>query len=159
MKVYFDLLTETAIRPRASTGEAACLDLFIDRIEMDGRNRATVYYGIRSKIPPFYKGVIVPRSSFTHKGWIMANSPGQIDSDYRGEWMSKFEAIPDGILDQSGGTPILTYPPFPYKIGDRATQVYFSKVVETLITFKQVEIDTERGENGFGSTDHTLEHD
>ena len=141
MKVKIKKLHPEAKIPLKATKEAACADVYATEILKDEiqKYNVTVKLGFSTEIPNGYKGIIVPRSSFTHKGWVMQNSPAQIDSDYRGEWMIKFESLDD-------------YLPFPYKVGDRVAQIFFEKVVD--YEFEEVtEVAvSERGEGGFGST-------
>ena len=141
-------LHKDAVIPKITTIGAACKDVVATEIITDSLNNrfVTVKLGFSTEIPEGYKMCIAPRSSFTQKGWIMQNSPAQIDSDYRGEWMIKFE----GLV-----VPIKTIPSikkFPYKIGDRVAQIWLERVEE--FQFKEVQelSNTERGEGGFGST-------
>lgn len=152
INIQFKKLHEDAELPVQGSVDAACFDLVItdiDHMEMNP-NFVTLRYGFATAIPKGYKAVIIPRSSFTHRGWVMANSPGQIDSDYRGEWISKLEAIPEHWSDYQHQ---LQYPDFPYAIGDRAAQFYVEKIVK--IEFSEVKklYTTKRGAGGFGSTD------
>jgi deoxyuridine 5'-triphosphate nucleotidohydrolase len=130
--------------PQKATEGAVCYDVVASSI-VEGNGKAIVMLGFSTEIPKGFKGCIVPRSSLTHKGWVMANSPGQVDSDYRGEWMVKFEAIPSAYAAM--------YPNFPYKVGDRIAQIYFEEVqpVEFIIALEGLE-ETERDSGGFGST-------
>jgi dUTP pyrophosphatase len=148
MKVKIKLIGDTPI-PKKGSGDAACYDVTAMVVEQKEPNLVKVYLGIHTEIPRGKKGVIVPRSSFTQKGWIMQNSPAQIDSDYRGEWMLKFEAIPTGY-----GEPIeeLLYPNFPYKVGDRVAQIFFENVDDTELEIVSDLAETVRGSGGFGST-------
>ena len=128
------------------------------KVEVEYRTgTAKVYLGFATEIEPGWKGVVVPRSSFTQKGWVMQNSPAQIDSDYRGEWMLKFQAIPASLdtFCNKHEEIELEYPDFPYKPGDRVAQIYFEEVkpVEFTVVFDEEELSsTERGDGGFGST-------
>lgn len=153
--LVFKKLHKNAVIPEYQTAGAACFDLTITEIEYVEENKVIVKYGLASAIPEGFKVVIQPRSSFTHKSWIMANSPAQIDSDYRGEWMSKFEAIPIGVQIWSiDPTPIVTlvYEDFPYKVGERITQGSL-EIVNKLVIQEADELPaSERGEGGFGST-------
>lgn len=151
--IKFKRLHPKAQIPQYQSDGAACVDLVITEIDYIDENKVTVKFGFSAEIPDGYKVVVQPRSSFTHKGWVMQNSPGQIDSDYRGEWMSKFEAIPTGIeLRGLNNHPVLSYDVFPYKVGDRTIQA--SIEVNIHMKFKEVEdlSITLRGEGGFGST-------
>jgi dUTP pyrophosphatase len=128
------------------------VDLVATEIEYLEENKVIVKYGFSTEIPEGYKVFIMPRSSFTHKGWAMQNSPGVVDSDYRGEWMSKFEAIPVGLINGMNTIGPLIYEDFPYKKGDRVAQC--SIEVNIHMAFKEVQdlSETIRGTGGFGST-------
>ena|SRR5688572_17281216 len=145
--IKFKRIHKDAVIPQYQTQGAACVDLVATEVEYTEENKVLVKFGFAGQIPEGYKVFIAPRSSFTHKSWFMANSPGQIDSDYRGEWMAKFEAIPVGVKDD-----ILIYDVFPYKPGDRVVQA--SVEVNIHMAFKEVEDldDSIRGKGGFGHT-------
>lgn len=150
VNILFKKFHPNTVLPTQGTKEAACVDVVATEVILGG-NVVIVKLGFGTDIPKGYKGVIVPRSSFTHKGWVLQNSPAQIDSDYRGEWMLKFEAIPVATTPTPVGSR-LQYTPFPYGKGDRVAQIFFEKVIE--FTFEEVEeLETsERGSGGFGST-------
>lgn len=145
--IKFKKLHDDAVIPKHATPGSACVDLVATDIEYVEENKVVVKYGFATEIPEGYKVFVMPRSSFTHKGWVMQNSPGVIDSDYRGEWMSKFEAIPVGVKDG-----ILLYEDFPYKKGDRVAQC--SIEVNIHMAYKEVQdlSQTIRSTGGFGST-------
>lgn len=95
--------------------------------------------GLAVSVPPGYEAQIRPRSGLAlHRGIGMANSPGTIDSDYRGEI---------GIILVNWGTESFTV-----KRGDRIAQMVFSNVYRAHL----VEVDdldaTCRGQGGFGHT-------
>ena len=152
VKIKIKLL-EGGVMPKKATEDAACYDVFIKDIEYNTENRdkATVYLGFSTEIPKGWKGVIVPRSSQGKTYWSQLNSPGQVDSDYRGEWMIKFTSIPS-VKTKSTFPHFFNSTEFPFKVGDRVAQIYFEEVTD--VEFEQVEQlnDTERGEGGFGST-------
>ena len=163
MKIKIKRLNPDIPIPKKESGGAVCMDVHVSQIITQHNSSVTVLLGFATEIEKGYKGCIVPRSSFTQKGWIMQNSPAQIDSDYRGEWMIKFQAIPhhlsdeliDAIKEDKTFPYIddeLIYPKFPYKVGDRCAQIYFEK--EENCEFEEVlELsNTVRGEGGFGST-------
>lgn len=147
-------LNDKALIPKYMTQGAAAMDLIATEIEYIDENKVTVKFGFASEFSDQYKILLTPRSSFTFKSWIMANSPGIIDSDYRGEWMARFEAVPVGIkIDPV--TNIVTgfiYEDFPYKVGDRVVQAS----IEVNVHMKPKEVEnleeSYRGEGGFGST-------
>lgn len=154
IKIKIKKLYLNTVLPKKSSEHAACYDVVAREIIKKNDNLVTVKLGFATDIPNGYKGVIVPRSSFTHKGWVMQNSPGQVDSDYRGEWMIKYEAIPHTILYKMDmhGKGQLRYPDFPYKVGDRCAQIFFEKVENIYWEETETLNNTVRNNGGFGST-------
>ena len=150
--IKFKRLHKDAVIPVHATPGSACVDLVATEIEYIDEHKVIVKFGFATQIPDGYKVVFQPRSSFTHKSWYMANSPAQIDADYRGEWMAKFEAVPVGIKTNGIFDPTLVYADFPYKVGDRVVQA--SVEVNIHMAFKEVEdlADSIRGAGGFGHT-------
>ena len=131
-KLYLD-----TVLPKKGSKHAACYDVVAREI-IKNDDLVTVKLGFATDIPNGYKGVIVPRSSFTQKGWVMQNSPGQIDSDYRGE----LKVILINLSDTT----------FVIEKGLRIAQMVLCPVIRA--TLKEVETleDTKRGSGGFGST-------
>ena len=117
---------------------AACYDVYAHNIIYED-NKVKVLLGFRTEIPEGYKGIIVPRSNLTKYNWVLNNSFGVIDADYRGEWMAIFTAIGP-------------HTGFPYSIGERVAQIYFEKVEEVALIESDELSETERGTGGFGST-------
>ena len=93
--------------------------------------------GLAVAVPTGYEAQIRPRSGLALKHGIgMVNSPGTIDSDYRGEI---------GIIMINWGTD-----PFTIKRGDRVAQMMIAKVCRaTVIEVNRLD-DSKRGEKGFG---------
>jgi dUTP pyrophosphatase len=101
--------------------------------------RVLIPTGLALAIPHGYEGQVRPRSGLALKhGLTIPNSPGTIDSDYRGELQ---------VILQNLGTE-----PFTFHRGDRIAQLIIAPVMA--VKFEQVPIlpDTERGEGGFGHT-------
>jgi dUTP pyrophosphatase len=95
--------------------------------------------GFSVEIPPGYEAQIRPRSGLAVKHQVgILNSPGTIDSDYRGEVKV--------IITNFGKNS------FAVKRGDRIAQMVISAY--TKITWSEVKTlnDTARGEGGFGHT-------
>ena len=133
-------LIDDGILPKSYT-DSSELDVFIRDIEFDDSKafkRAKCYLGFKTSFNENFRGVLVPRSSLTKADWIMQNSPGTIDADYRGEWIMTLTSL--GTAE------------FPYKVGDRVGQIYFEKKIYTHFRVVQDLDETERGDNGFGST-------
>ena len=102
--------------------------------------RAMIPTGIAVAIPRGYAGFVLPRSGLAARhGVALVNSPGLIDSGYRGEM-----AI---ILINTDKREA-----FHIRRGDRIAQLVIQQVVEAT-TVQVSELDeTKRGEGGFGST-------
>ena len=101
--------------------------------------RHGVATGLALAIPPGFELQVRPRSGLALKhGITVPNSPGTIDSDYRGELLV--------ILINHGDAP------FSVRRGDRIAQLVLAPVVRAS-WLKVDELDeTARGEGGFGST-------
>lgn len=102
--------------------------------------RRLVSTGLAIAIPEGYAGFVQPRSGMALKhGLSMANTPGLIDSHYRGEL--KVIAI---NLDPSE--------PIVIKRGDRIAQLVIQQVpVVSLVEVEELD-ETDRGAGGFGSS-------
>lgn len=126
--------------PSYATEGAAGMDVVSseERILNPG-DRAAVATGLAVAIPEGYEIQIRPRSGLALKhGITVPNTPGTIDSDYRGELKV--------ILINHGHEP--------YKIrrGDRIAQAVLSPVVRASWLEVHELDETTRGEGGFGST-------
>jgi dUTP pyrophosphatase len=141
LKINFKSLNEHAKLPTKGSLDAACFDVYAASVKVERPNKMIVGLGFSTEIPKGYKGIVVPRSSISKTNWVLANSIGIIDADYRGEWMVVFKCLGE-----------MVYEPLPFGVGDRCAQIYFEKIVDA--EFVQVEelSDTERGSGGFGST-------
>ena len=129
--------------PRYAKPGDAGLDLFAVSME---RTKNYIEYdtGIALEIPDGYVGIIFPRSSNSKKDLILANSAGVIDSGYRGTIKLRYKY-------NTHARKVVTYNQ--YNIGDAIGQIIILPYPK--ISF--VEVDelepSERGEDGFGSTD------
>ena len=76
-----------AILPQRAYADDAGLDLAAcERVVLGPGERATVGTGLAVAIPPGYAGYVQPRSGLaSNHGISMVNSPGLVDSGYRGE--------------------------------------------------------------------------
>ena len=99
--------------------------------------------GVKMKIPYGTVGDLSMRSSKGDKGLILTNSPGRIDSDYRGEIMGTIYNCSDEEITIEAGESIFQIVFTPIRIG------YVTAVPE----FSQDHFTNERGEGGYGSTD------
>lgn len=106
---------------------------------LDPMHRAIVPTGIRVEIPAGFEMQIRPRSGLAVKqGITLPNTPGTIDSDYRG---------PLGVALVNLGTE-----PYTIRHGDRIAQMVVAPVVQAAFAVVDSLSDTDRGEGGFGST-------
>lgn len=138
--VQFRSLTETAIVPKRATKEAAGFDLHADGPALIAPHQtAIVGTGIAMAIPEGYEGQVRPRSGLAAKyGITVLNSPGTIDSDYRGEVK---------VILINHGTGMFQINP-----GDRIAQIVFAKVAPVVTVEVNELTNTARGTGGLGST-------
>jgi dUTP pyrophosphatase len=153
----FQKLHENAVLPKQASEHACGWDVVCTEIIQVDKDCVQCKLGWAAEVPIGYKLVLVPRSSFTKYRWIQQNSPGQGDSDFRGEYSYVFRAIPTEIRQAGGdyGSSIyweLQYDDFPYKVGDRIGQVFLEKVIDLEPEWAFELSSTERGTGGFGST-------
>jgi dUTP pyrophosphatase len=141
LQVKFKKLSTFTKLPEKGSLDAACFDVYAHSITFkDGK--AVYGFGFATEIPQGYRGVIAPRSSISKHPWILANSIGIIDSDYRGEWMMMLAPLKGDIIETA----------LPYGVGERCAQIYFEPVLETEFVLTKDLEDTKRGTGGFGST-------
>ena len=136
-------LREDAVIPaRAYQGDAG-LDLAAcERVELPPGERAIVGTGLAVAIPEGYAGFVQPRSGLATKhGISIVNTPGLVDSGYRGE-------LRVALLNTDAREPFVVEP------GMRIAQL----VVVPIPEVEPVEVEelpeTERGVRGFGSSRH-----
>ncbi len=126
--------------PSYATPGAAGMDVVAaEDLDLAPGQRHAVATGFRLAIPEGYEIQVRPRSGLAFKhGISVPNTPGTIDSDYRGELKV--------ILINHGDAP------FPVRRGERIAQLVPAAV--TAASFDEVEelCDTARGAGGFGST-------
>lgn len=126
--------------PEYATEGAAGMDLYaVAPVELVVGQRELVPTGVRVRIPDDYEGQVRPRSGLALKhGISMVNSPGTIDSDYRGEIRV--------LLINLGGDPVRLEP------GERIAQLVLCPVARAATVIVDSLDATVRGEGGFGST-------
>lgn len=135
-------LEEGAILPKYAHKEDACMDLFVKDVELDG-GRTIYHTGVHVALPEDYEMEIRPRSSITKTKSVIQNAPGTVDEGYRGEIMVVCRRV-DCYDDPS------------YSVGDKVAQLLIRR--RERIVWEEVESledlgKSDRGDNGFGSTD------
>jgi len=128
--------------PEYATEGSAGLDLranLTEAIELQPMERRLIPTGLFIELPMGYEAQVRPRSGLAVKhGLTCLNSPGTVDSDYRGE-------LKVLLINLSGQMQIIHH-------GDRIAQMVIQKFEK--ISWKPVETlsQTARNEGGFGST-------
>ena len=128
--------------PKYESEGASGMDLraFIDEdVSIQPMGRVKIPTGLRIEIPAGFEAQVRPRSGLAIKsGLTVLNSPGTIDSDYRGDL--------EIILINLGVQDVVI------KDGDRIAQLVIAPVCRAALTETNVLTDTIRGSAGFGST-------
>lgn len=145
MKIRFKKLHEDGEDPRqnaelpsyAKDGDAG-LDLKATSIIFEDDERIFFGTGLAVEIPRGFEGQVRPRSNISKTNLILANSPGTVDSGYRGEIQVRFQK-----LRQDGPT---------YSVGDKVAQLLIKPVPHINPEWAGELSDSERGDTGFGSS-------
>lgn len=128
--------------PSYESEYAAGMDLraaLEEPISLNPNERTLVPTGLKMAMPKGYEAQIRPRSGLAYRNGItMLNTPGTIDADYRGEL--KVLAVNLGEKN------------FVINHGDRIAQMIIAPVTQAKIHQVENLSETERGEDGFGST-------
>ncbi len=136
------MASKGAIIPEYKTAGAAGADLCAllnEPLTIPAGKFAMVPTGLFFEIPEGYEVQVRPRSGLAAKnGVTVLNTPGTIDSDYRGE--IKVILINLGDAD------------FTINSGDRIAQMIIAPVTQAKFTITESLSETERGTGGFGST-------
>ena len=140
VKVIVDISRTDGTFPKYMTEGASGMDLVANEdVVIEPHTWALVGTGLYLEIPEGYEGQIRPRSGLALKyGLTVLNTPGTIDSDYRGEVKV--------ILINHGNDAILV------SKGDRIAQLVFVKVEKVELIPRLGSSFTVRGDGGFGST-------
>lgn len=131
-------------QPAYQSDEAAGLDLVAavgakETVVIAPGARALIPTGLSLELPAGFEGQVRPRSGLALKhGVTVLNSPGTIDSDYRGEVKI--------ILINLGDVP------FQVQRGERIAQLVVAPVIRARLVEANAIGKTKRGKGGFGST-------
>lgn len=125
--------------PTYETPGAACVDLkSAEDGYLEPGQTKVISCGFKVAIDPGWEMQIRGRSGLSLHGVRVANSPGTIDSDYRGDV---------GVVLHNS-----THKRYYIQRGDRIAQACIQRTVRISFTPSVVNADTERGAGGFGST-------
>ena len=139
MIVKIKKLDSNAKLPTKGTSGAACYDLYaLEDMMVGSCNVARVRTGLAFEVPFGYEMEIRPRSGLSSKESILIiNSPGTLDSDYRGELVILMRRLEDFYV---------------IRAGDRVAQFKINRVLPVELVEVDKLSETVRGENGYGST-------
>ena len=136
------VLEKGARLPCYASKGAAGADVYAhidDIIEIDPGESALIPTGLYFEIPPGFEIQVRPRSGLALKSSItVLNTPGTIDSDYRGELKV--------ILINHGNETFVVEPDM------RIAQIVLSKVYQASFQESELLSTSDRGEGGFGHT-------
>ena len=140
MTLAFKRVHPDAVLPAYAHPSDAGMDVrSVEELVIPAGKRALVHTGLVVLLPPLYEAQVRPRSGLALKhGITVLNTPGTIDSGYRGEI--------GVILFNSSDVD------FQVKKGDRVAQVVIAPVTQPVIEEAQEIDETDRGAGGFGST-------
>lgn len=128
--------------PGYATEDSAGMDLMsaeTSDVVLEPGARAMIATGIAIALPSGFEAQVRPRSGLAAKhGITVANSPGTVDADYRGEIKV--------ILINLGDAPVTLHR------GDRIAQMVIAPVTQAQWNEVATLDDTKRGQGGFGST-------
>lgn len=142
MKVKIKLLDPCAALPKYATEGSSGMDLYAcvkEPVRIEPLERVVVPTGLSIEIPEGFEAQVRPRSGLAAKyGITILNSPGTVDSDYRGELKV--------ILVNLSKEPYIITP------GERIAQLVFVKVEKVEWEVVESLSESKRGGGGFGST-------
>ena len=150
MEIKFKKIDQRAVAPNRAHTTDAGFDLVATEVTTEinecGQLILVYHTGIAVEIPEGYFGLLVPRSSVFKKSLMLTNHAGVIDSGYRGEVMAKFRSTTDVV-------------PAVYKPGEKFAQLLILPCVEASFTESLELSDSDRGVDGYGSTDKANNED
>lgn len=166
IKLGFKKLDSRATLPRYAHDGDAGMDVFaLDDVNLPLHIPTMVHTGIAAEIPEGYEIQVRPRSGLACKGVTVWNSPGTVDSKYRGEICvilmylhNELESVTEERLDPLLKTTVRVNAGFDKKLeysvkaGDKIAQLVLAPVTfADPVEVKELS-ETERGTGGFGST-------
>lgn len=140
MTLRFKKIHTDATLPSYAHASDAGMDVrSVEDVTVPAMGRVLVHTGLVMLLPPMYEAQVRPRSGLALKhGITVLNTPGTIDSGYRGEVCV--------ILANFGDSD------FQVKKGDKVAQIVVAPVVQAEIEAASDIDETDRGAGGFGST-------
>ena len=140
MTLRFRRIHPDAVLPSYAHPSDAGMDVrSVENLTIAPGKRALVHTGLVVLLPPLYEAQVRPRSGLALKsGVTVLNTPGTIDSGYRGEI---------GVILVNLGDDV-----FAVKKGDKIAQIVIAPVTQPTVVETEEVDETDRGSGGFGST-------
>lgn len=140
MKIHFVKEHDNALLPTYATVGAAGADVYsVKDYKIPPGEHKLIDTGLKCGIPAGFEIQVRPRSGLALKSRVtVLNSPGTIDSDYTGKL---------GVILMNHSDAIFTV-----SAGDRIAQIVIAPVMQASFSWAEQVVETERGNNGFGST-------
>lgn len=137
--IKIEKINDEVEEPKYESDDASGMDVkCLEECKLEPGETKLFKLGFKVEIPSGYEIQVRPRSGLALKyGLTVLNSPGTIDSDYRGEV--------GVILHNASQVPYVFYK------GERIAQIVLCKV-EKICFYKGKVNETDRGEGGLGST-------
>lgn len=133
---------DAALPSRAYSGDAGFDLAACERVELAPGERALVPTGLAVAIPEGYAGYVQPRSGLAAKhGISIVNTPGLVDSGYRGE-------LKVNLLNTDRAESFVVEP------GMRIAQLVILELPDVDLVEVEALPESERGVRGFGSSAH-----
>lgn len=125
--------------PNKATEGSICFDVYsTHRKVFSPMEKGVIHTGLAFELPKGLGLDIRPRSGLASRGLLILNSPGTLDSDYRGELLVSCLNLSNNNIVVDKGDRIAQIRPF------RTMNIEFEEVEELS--------ETKRGKEGFGST-------
>ena len=168
MEVRIKKLNENAQIPVKAHPSDAGFDIVATSRYFDKYGNVVYGTGLAFEIPEGHVGLLFARSSISKHDLSLANAVGVVDSHYRGEVIFKFKATlaytEEDFGDEIGvdsdsfwdievpGSRNCLVEHLIYEVGDKIGQLIIMPYPEITLVESEELSDTDRGENGFGST-------
>lgn len=138
--IYFKKLNPQAIVPSRATELSSGLDLCsLSKADVSYGSVTEIHTGLALELDHGWEGQVRPRSGLARKhGITVVNTPGTVDSDYRGELIVLLTKLTPGNYTISPK--------------ERIAQLVISQVAYPKIIVLNELSETDRGVNGFGSS-------
>ena len=140
-QVNVKLLRDNTIVPDYKTSGSVCCDLYVSDFHKTITDKYDIYtvgFGIALELPKNLCAKLYMRSSLGSKGYILSNSVGIIDQDYRGEILA---VIFDFVQNRDD-----------IKLETRIAQLEICEFTQTKFNVVDSLKETDRNSGGFGST-------